>query len=100
MLNFQGMSPSATSESRCKIPFFVEEHVTNSERKIAWIAATESWLKPHITDAQISIPNYSVIRSDRLKSIRGGTLLYIHQDYPISSVEKYDDNSCGAVICT
>ena len=100
MLNFQGMSPSATSESRWKLPFLIEEHITNSEHKIAWIAATESWLKPHITDAQIAIPNYSVIRSDRLESIRGGTLIYIHQDFPISNVEKYDDDSCGAVICT
>ena len=78
MLNFQGMSPSATSESRWKIPFFRDEYITNNARKIPWIAGTESWLKPHITDAQISIPNYTSIRADRVKSDRGGTLLYIH----------------------
>ena len=100
MLNFQGMSPSATSKSRWKIPFFLDEHITNSNRKIPWISGTESWLKPHITDAQVAIPNYTVVRSDRIKSDRGGTILYIYEDIPISNVGRYDDDSCGAVICT
>ena len=98
MLNFQGMSPSATSESRWKLPFIIEEHIKN--RKVAWFCGTETWLKPHIKDSQIAIPDYSVVRSDRIKSLRGGTLIYVHQDFPISNVARYDDDTCGAVICT
>ena len=100
MLNFQGMSPSATSQSRWKIPFFRDEYLTDSDKYIPFIAATETWLKPHITDAQISIPNYTSIRADRVKSDRGGTLLYIHNDIPVTNISKYDNDVCEAVLCT
>ena len=100
MLNFQGMSPSATSQSRWKIPFFRDEYLTDSDKYIPFIAATETWLKPHVTDAQISIPNYTSIRADRVKSDRGGTLLYIHNDIPVTNISKYDNDVCEAVLCT
>ena len=99
MVNIQGMSPSATSRSRWKIPFLKEEYILNSILLLI-IAITETWLKPYITDAQIALPNYTSIRSDRINSDRGGTLLYIHDSLPISCVEKFDNDTCEAVICT
>ena len=100
MFNIQGMSPAATSKSRWKIPYLQDRYIINCEEDIPFIALTETWLKPHITDAQIALPNYSVVRSDRKKSERGGTLIYIRDDIPVTSVEKYDDDICQAVICT
>lgn len=100
MFNIQGMSPSATSASRWKIPFLKEEYLTNPSEYVPIIALTETWLKPYITDAQVALPNYTSIRSDRIHSDRGGTMLYIHNDIPILKVDKYDDDTCQVIICT
>ena len=103
MLNFQGLSPSAISQSRWKLPYLIDTHLTDTEEKknkIPFIAGTETWFKPYLTDAQISIPDYTPIRSDRVKSDRGGTILYVHSDIPVTNIDKYDDDVCGAVICT
>ena len=42
----------------------------------------ESWLKNHITDAQIAIPNIEIIRQDRKGRSHGGVLLYVHNSLP------------------
>ena len=67
VINIQGMSPSATSKSRYKLPYFIEEHLQNDEVYIPYIALTETWLKSFITDAQIAIENYHTVRADRKK---------------------------------
>ena len=64
------------------------------------IAITESWLKDHISDAQITIPNYEIIRQDRKVRARGGVILYVHNTLPVSDVSTYEDGTCEAVICT
>ena len=97
MFNIQGMDPSAHSASKCKLPAFIEEHI-NPNVPIA--AFMESWLKHHISDAQVSIPNYQIIRQDRRKRIRGGVIMYIQNSLPVSDVGTYDDDICEAVVCT
>ena len=94
------MSPSATSASRWKLPFLKEQYLTDSSEYVPIIALTETWLKPFITDAQIALPNYTSIRSDRVITEKGGVLLYIHDDLPVTTVEKYDDDTCEVIICT
>ena len=59
----------------------------------------ESWLKPHIKDAQLNIPDYQVLRQDRNQRERGGVLLYVHNSLPTSNVETYDDTYCGGIAC-
>ena len=97
MLNFQGMDPSAHSASKCKLTSFIEEHVNDS---VPFIAISESWLKPHISDAQVTIPDYEIVRQDRKHRDRGGVLLYVHNTLPISDANTFDDDTCEAVICT
>ena len=97
MMNIQGMDPSAHSASKCKLTSFIEEHIDDSVPVVVFL---ESWLKSHITDAQISIPNFQIIRQDRLKRSRGGVILYIHDTLPVSDVHTYEDSTCEAVICT
>ena len=77
-------------------------HVLNISPSVftPYIYVTEGWLKPHITDAQVNIPNYQVIRADRKQRIRGGALLYIHQDLPVSDEQSYDEYFCQATMCT
>ena len=91
------MDPSAHSASKCKLTEFVEEHVSE---QVPIIVFLESWLKGHISDAQVSIPNYEIVRQDRRKRAHGGVIMYIQNSLPISDVSTYDDDTCEAVICT
>ena len=100
ILNTEGMDPSINSQSRWKLPYIIENHLSDNVFTPV-IFVTEHWLKSHITDAQVLIPNYTVFRADRDdQRIRGGALLYIHNDLPTSNTATYDDLQCQAVICT
>ena len=94
------MSPSATSKSRYKLPYFTEEFILDSEDYIPYIAFTETWLKPPITDAQIAIANYHTVRADRITRERGGTILYIHDSIATTNEKSYDNGKCEVAICT
>ena len=103
ILNAQGIDPSINSCSRWKIPYIIENHIENEttdEKFIPAISVCESWLKPHISDAQIQIPHYQIVRADRKQRKRGGALLFIHEDLPISCEATYDEFYCQAAICT
>jgi len=94
------MSPGAYSKSRWKIPRLSESLLTKTGPFVPFIALTETWLKPYISDAQISIPNYDVFRADRIDRSHGGALLYIHTDLPVTNTSIFSDHHCSAVICT
>ena len=101
VFNVYGMDPSARSKGRWKVPA-LRNLVLDRAREnkhIPFMAITETWLKPHLNDAQVDIPNYDVYRSDRRLRIRGGVLLYIHQSIPINQVQRFDDKTCEAVMC-
>ena len=51
LLNIQGMCPNANSASSYKLQYLVENYVNRNP--ILYIAITESWLKPHLQNAQI-----------------------------------------------
>ena len=93
------MDPSINSALKWKIPDIIDNHVPH-KYFTPIIALTETWLKPHVTDAQIKIPHYQIIRADRKQRERGGALLYIHEDLPISNEAIYDEYYCQAVICS
>ena len=97
------MDPSAHSASKFKLCDLIEEHLpTNENQKcsIPFIAISESWLKPFISNAQIAIPDYEVARQDRVHRSHGGVLLYVHNSLPISETFCYDDDICEAVVCS
>ena len=102
VLNIEGMDPSARSESRWKISSLRDLVLQKSEHNffIPFISITETWLKPYIHDAHVSIQDYNIFRSDRRVRTRGGALLYIHQSIPVINSDTYDDCVCEAVICT
>ena len=100
LLNVQSINPSAHSSCRWKIPKLQEDiNLASSKWPIPIVALTETWLKPHITDAQVEIPNYTSFRSDRCARQGGGVMLYMHNKLPVSNVKTYDDNICQALIC-
>ena len=97
MMNIEGVDPSAHSTSETKLKTFIEEHINNS---VPIATFFESWLKNHISDAQVTIPDFEIIRQDRKNRPRGGVILYVHNSLPTSDVSTYDDDICEAVICT
>ena len=99
MINIRGMDPGAYSKGNHKLTSLIEEHINNGVDDVPWIAVCESWLKPHIKDAQINIPNYETLRQDRVNRPRGGTLLYVHNSLPTSNLCTFDDGHCSAVMC-
>ena len=92
-LNIQGMNPSATSRSQWKLPNIREmiQEKTSKDQVVPFVAICETWLKPDITDAEISITNYDVFRADRTKSQHGGVAIYAHQYLAIDDFVSYDD---------
>ena len=99
MLNKEGISPKATSDSRWKIPFISDMlHETGSF--VPFMCITETWLKDYITDSQVNIPNYNVYRADRAKKVRGGALIYVHESLSVSGELTYDDGICQGIILT
>ena len=92
------MTPDAQSSQRWKI-HSLNNTVSSATNKYLIIALTETWLKPHMADAQIAIQDFTVFRADRVKRGRGGVLLYISDKIPVTKTEVYDDDICQAVVC-
>ena len=99
MLNTRGMDTSAASTLCWKVPY-IEDFVMQATESYSIISITETWLKPHITDAQLHIEGYTILRSDRCKRGRGGCCLYIQENFIISDYLKYDDDHCQVVGCS
>ena len=99
LLNAQSVNPGANSACKWKLPFISENFLHHSDTNIPILGISESWLKGYLTDAQIHIKDYVSIRSDRSTRTGGGTLLYVHQDIPISDEDFYDDTICQASFC-
>ena len=98
MLNIQGLDPSASSTSQWKIPY-LEGIVKESVESYSIISITETWLKPPINDAQLSIQGYNIHRSDRTKRERGGCCLYILESLTVSKELKFDNDFCEVICC-
>ena len=95
------MNPSASGSVKWKIPS-LKSHILaelENNHSIPFLALTETWLKPYISDAQVHIPGYSVSRSDRHKRVGGGVALYSHHNIPVSEEQTFDDGTCQVVFC-
>ena len=58
---------------------------------------TETWLKNYISDAQVSLPGYTVLRADRDVKVGGGCLLYVHEDIVITKQMAWSDRQTSLV---
>ena len=100
LLNIQSLNPSAGSTCRWKVSE-LRNHITtenNRDHFIPFIAVTETWLNSSIRDAQIHIPGYISSRSDR-NGRGGGVLLYSHESFSLSDVNRFEDGVCEVVFC-
>ena len=48
-------------------------------------SVSETWLKPSVSDAEISLPGYSVVRMDCCEKIGGGTAIYVRDSLPFKN---------------
>ena len=95
------MNPGLRSRSMSK-QYMLKEEISNLTKDnffIPFVAIAESWLKSFIMDAQLSIQNYNIYRSDRKISKNGGTALYVHKDIIIETCSNYDDDICSGIAC-
>ena len=95
------MDPSPRSKSFHKIHHLRKEvdRLVEIGYSVPFVAITESWLKDHITDAQINIDNFNTFRSDRKISGHGGTVLFVNKKIIINEISYFDDNFCSGIIC-
>ena len=100
-LNIQGMNPSLRSNSFWKLNQLTSEieKIQKKNFNIPFIAVVESWIKPHISDAQVAISGYNIFRADREHYKNGGALLYIHTSIIIDNYDFFDNDICSAIIC-
>ena len=99
MLYIQGMDPSASSTQCWKVPY-LEAVLLQSTVNYSILSITETWIKPHITQAQLNIEGFNLYRADRCRRDRGGSCLYIRDNIIVSDVSKYDDDYCEVIHCT
>ena len=99
VFNIRGMDPSINSRCHYKVPY-LRTYLELENTDYLAIAITETWLRSYIEDSQISLPNYQQpFRSERSQRGRGGALLYIKKELPITKVDCFNDEVCQAVIC-
>ena len=66
------------------------EYFVMSSRPAA-IALTETWLSADVSDAEINIAGYTVLRCDRKGRIGGGTILYVREDISANVIHTSAD---------
>ena len=95
------MNPSASSDCKWKVEelrsIMLNKFSTN--HLVPFIAVTETWLKPYMSDAQINIPHYIPTRKDRDLRTGGGVLLYSHESIPLTDSFSFSDGTCQAIFC-
>ena len=95
LLNIQGMHPGCKNQ-RWKISALSED-LQKDETFIPFIGITESHLDSSIFDAEIQIPGYNILRSDRINRKQGGVILYTYKNIIHNDSVNYSDKYCEAV---
>ena len=62
-----------------------------------YICVTESHLNPSILDAEISIPGFSVYRSDRRYRSHGGVVTWLRSDLAVKREHRFSNSVCDTL---
>lgn len=90
------MNPNSINQKH-KVKY-LEETVSSSEIFIPFFTVVESHCHDLIYDAEISIKEYNIYRSDRIERKGGGTAVYVHQSITIDCNQTFSDSVCEAVL--
>ena len=85
-----------SQSSKAKV-VFLDEFCSQNDIKV--IALTETWLRPAVFDSEIQIPNFCLIRGDRVNPKNplfphGGVALYLHNSFVVSNSFIYSNGVC------
>ena len=84
--------------ARSLLPKLSELRSLVHKSKVAVLSVTETWLDDTVTDQEISISGYSVLRKDRNRH-GGGVAMYIRQDIAFNPRTDFDDNNLESIWC-
>ena len=91
-LNVAGIDPKVLKQKiRLKT---ISNFVTLRKKKIPFFIFTETHLKDYILDAEVSIPEYSILRADRPLRKQGGVAIYYHHTFSISDTDTFSNKYC------
>lgn len=92
MANIQGLRPNP---SYSKTSFVRDLAITSNA---AIITLSESHLSPDILDAEVAIPGFLSVRSDRVSRSHGGVITYISSSLSCRPIQNFSDNYCSLSI--
>ena len=82
--------------ARSLLPKISELKIIACKTKAAVISISETWLDDSVTDAEIWIENYSIVRKDRTRN-GGGVCSYIRDDISFTLVQDISVNELESV---
>ena len=95
-LNIQGINPTVDKQ---KIKFkTLSEFVQTSEKEIPFFVVIETHLKQYILDAEVSIPDYNIVRADRINRRNGGVAIYSHHTFSLENTRTFSNSYCESAI--
>ena len=95
-LNVQGINPKVVKQ-KTKLRT-ISEIITASEENIPFFILTETHLKDYIMDAEVSIPQYNILRADRAIRKGGGVAIYSHHAFSLDDTDKFTNQYCEAAM--
>ena len=95
-LNVQGINPKVDKQ-KVKLKT-LGEFVSTSKDKIPFFIATETHLKEYILDAEVTIPNYNILRADRTNRRNGGVAIYSHHSFSLENTKAFSNSYCECAI--
>ncbi|CAB4034150.1 Hypothetical predicted protein, partial [Paramuricea clavata] len=78
---------------RSLYPKMDEVRLLLKDQPIDVFTISETWLNPSISDEELSVPGYTILRQDRLEQIGGGTAMYIRDGLPYCQRFDITDDS-------
>ena len=91
-INIQGIHPKVQKQ-KVKLKT-LSEFVTTNQGIIPFFVLTETHLKDYVLDAEVSIPNYNMLRADRKTRKNGGVVIYSHYTFSMDYTEIFSNMYC------
>ena len=92
-VNIQGLFTKAKKNKVCYLRDLAQE--SNSP----FIIVTETWLTDQILDAEVSIPNYILHRSDRANGrSHGGSCIYVRTNLTSQLLSSHSNGTCDSLV--
>ena len=96
LLNVSGINPKVEKQ-KIKLKT-ISEIISTKNRKMPFFIFSETHLKPYILDAEVSIPEYNILRADRAVRRNGGVAIYTHYNFSIDNSDIFSNKYCESAM--